>query len=104
MLAIEEAKLPPPRPAVAAATTNIQYGVPGVLTQYAISPIGISSSAADTVVQVRPPKRATATVYGIRMNAPTRFGTATNQNSWSTENGKPAAGRLTATALHSSQT
>jgi hypothetical protein len=32
MLAIEEAKLPPPRPAVAAIRQNAQYGVAGLVT------------------------------------------------------------------------
>jgi hypothetical protein len=32
MLAIELAKLPPPRPAVAAIRQNAQYGVPGFCT------------------------------------------------------------------------
>src|SRR3954470_24921920 len=103
MLAIEEAKLPPPKPAVAAATRNSEYGVPGWVTHQVISATGTSSSAPDTAVQLRPPNRATAAVYGMRMNEPTRFGTATSQNSWSTEKWKPAAGRLTVTALHSSQ-
>jgi hypothetical protein len=33
MFAIEEAKLPPPNPAVMPAAMNIQYGVPGVIRQ-----------------------------------------------------------------------
>jgi hypothetical protein len=47
---------------VVAATRNIQYGVPGFSTHAVISAIGISSSADEAVVQVRPPKRATAAV------------------------------------------
>ena len=57
-----EAKFPPPRPAVAAATRNIEYGVPGLLTQATSSPIGSSRSRTLTTVQLRPPKRGTAKV------------------------------------------
>src|SRR5438067_13782923 len=99
MFAIEDAKLPPPSPAVAAASRNAQYGVPVWVRHHTMEPSGTSSSAADAVVQFLPPNRATATVYGIRMNDPTRFGTATSHSSWSTGKWKPAAGRLTATAL-----
>ena len=37
MFAIEEAKLPPPKPAVAAIRQNTQYGVPGCCTATANS-------------------------------------------------------------------
>ncbi len=36
------------------------------------------------MVQLRPPKIATAAVYGMRRNEPTRFGTAVSQNNWLT--------------------
>jgi len=62
MLAIEEAKLPPPKPAVAAMTQKTQYGVPGCCTTWANSRVGTSRSAALTIVQFRPPKRGTAKV------------------------------------------
>src|SRR3954451_21134464 len=103
MFAIDDAKFPPPSPAVVAASTNIQYGVAGFSTHAVMSASGTSSSADETVVQFRPPNRVTAAVYGIRIAEPTRLGSATSQNNWSTVNRNPAAGRLTATALHSSQ-
>ena len=61
MLAIEEAKLPPPTPAIEATSSSVPYDTPGVRTT-AIATVGASSSAALTQVQVRPPNRATASV------------------------------------------
>src|SRR5512139_3895500 len=104
MFAMLEAKFPPPKPAVTAATTNIQYGVAGLLTHTTSSVHGTSRSSALTTVQLRPPKRATAKVYGNRIVAPTRLGTAASQNSWSTEKSKPACARYTALTLQSIQT
>ena len=79
MLVIEEAKFPPPRPPTAATATNTQYGVPGCMTT-AAKTTGISSNDALTIVQLRPPNRATAKVYGSRSTAPTSVGTATRKN------------------------
>src|SRR4051794_20322893 len=62
MLAIEEAKLPPPNPAVAAIAMNTQYGVSGRWTTKAKSSVGITSSAALTIVQLRPPNFGPANV------------------------------------------
>ncbi len=62
MFAIEEAKLPPPNPAVAAMTQKAQYGVSGFCTATAKSSVGMSSSAALIIVQLRPPKNGTANV------------------------------------------
>ena len=62
MLAIELAKLPPPRPAVAAIRQNTQYGVSGCCTAHAKSSVGTSSSEALTTVQLRPPNFGTANV------------------------------------------
>ena len=42
--------------------------------------VGISSRAALTIVQLRPPNRATAKVYGSRSTAPTSVGTDTRKN------------------------
>ncbi len=61
MLVIEDAKLPPPTPVSAATSRNVRYEVPGCIT-YAAASVGASSSSAETTVQFRPPKRATATV------------------------------------------
>ncbi len=69
MFAIEEEKLPPPTPAVAAQASRTQNCVPCACsasqplgTTIAISSVGISSSAALTVVHALPPKRGTANV------------------------------------------
>src|SRR5512144_208091 len=104
MFAMLEAKLPPPRPAVTAASTNIQYGVAGSLTHTTSSVHGTSRSKALVTVQLRPPNLATANVYGNRIVAPTRLGTAASQNSWFTEKSKPACARYTALTLHSIHT
>ena len=45
--------------------------------KYSVSSVGMSSSSALTMVQLRPPNLAGAIVYGMRMNAPTSVGTAT---------------------------
>ena len=81
MLAIELAKLPPPRPAVAAMRQNTQYGVSGRCTAYANPSVGMSSSAALAIVQLRPPNFGTAKVYGSRSSEPTRLGSATSRKS-----------------------
>ena len=77
MLVIDEAKLPPPKPANAATTMNVVYDVPGCFIKYSVSTVGMSSSSALTMVQLRPPNLAGAMVYGMRMNAPTSVGIAT---------------------------
>jgi hypothetical protein len=61
MLVIEDAKLPPPRPAKHATTTKVVYDVPGCMT-IAARIVGTSSSAGLTIVQLRPPNIATANV------------------------------------------
>src|ERR1700746_34949 len=62
MLAIEEAKLPPPSPAVEATSSISQNGVSGWLTKQARDSVGINSPAAEKMVQLRPPKVVTANV------------------------------------------
>ena len=79
MFVIDEAKLPPPRPAKHATTMNVVYEVPGCMT-IAARTVGTSSRAALTIVQFRPPNFATANVYGSRSTAPTSVGTATRKN------------------------
>ncbi len=86
MLAMLEAKLPPPSPAVAAIARNAQYGVPGSFTATARRTAGTSRSSALTTVQLRPPNRAGANVYGIRSADPTRLGRETIQKSCSVVN------------------
>ncbi len=80
-----EAKLPPPNPASAAITRNIQYGVAGLLTATPSSTAGMISSSALTTVKLRPPNLAGPKVYGTRSTEPIRFGSAINQKSWSVE-------------------
>ena len=62
MFAIELAKLPPPTPPSAATSSSTPNGVSGFETTMPSSVAGISSSAADTIVQFRPPKIATMNV------------------------------------------
>ena len=80
MFAIEEAKLPPPTPAIAASTISVVYDTPGSQQRARRRRVGISSSSALTIVQLRPPNRATAKVYGSRMTDPTSAGTAVRRN------------------------
>ena len=79
MLAIDEAKLPPPTPASPATTSSVEYETPGLMTTAARID-GTSSNAALMTVQVRPPKRATANVYGTRSAAPISAGSAVSRN------------------------
>ena len=69
MLAIEEEKLPPPTPAVAAQSISTQSCVSWLWsashplgTTTARSSAGMNSSDALTTVHARPPKRGTAKV------------------------------------------
>ena len=69
MLAIDDEKLPPPRPAVAAQSSSTQSCVSWLCsssqplgTTMASSSVGMNSSAALIVVHARPPKRGTANV------------------------------------------
>src|SRR6185369_14057305 len=79
MFAIDEAKFPPPTPAIAARTINVVYDTPGRSNR--VTPRhGTNSRAALTTVQLRPPKRATANVYGRRITDPTSAGTAVRRN------------------------
>jgi len=62
MLAMLEAKLPPPRPAVAATSSISQNGVSGCVTKYDKAIVGMTSTAALKIVQLRPPNAVTANV------------------------------------------
>src|SRR5918999_3801661 len=79
MLAIEEAKLPPPTPATAARMMSVVYETPGS-RKIATSTHGTSSMDALKMVQLRPPNIATAKVYGSRSVDPTSAGTAVRRN------------------------
>ncbi len=79
MLAIDEAKLPPPTPATAATTSRVDSETPGSMTASANSS-GTTSSKALNTVQLRPPNLATAKVYGRRSVAPTSAGTIVSRN------------------------
>src|SRR5690606_6233710 len=79
MLVMEEAKLPPPIPASRPTSRNVVKEVPGSITANAAT-VGTSSRAADTIVQFRPPKTATAKVYGTRTTAPTSVTTDVSRN------------------------
>src|SRR5689334_18428304 len=104
MLAIELAKLPPPKPARAATKSMSPKGVSGLETHSARPVVGISRSRAETMVQLRPPKRGTMNVYGMRSVAPTRLGMEMSQKISEVLNVNPAAGSWTTTIDHSCQT
>ena len=57
-----EAKLPPPRPAIADTNSICQYGVSGCVTKYASASVGMNSTVALKIVQFRPPNVVTANV------------------------------------------
>src|SRR5215212_1296228 len=107
MLAIDDEKLPPPTPAVAAHASRIQNCASALWeasqplgTTMATSSTGMSNSDALTVVHSRPPKRGTANVYGMRSVEPIRFGTAVSQNCSGTESAMPTFARLITTIVH----
>ena len=104
MFAIELAKLPPPKPAVAAIRQKAQYGVSGRCTKKAKSRVGTSSSAALIIVQLRPPNLGTANVYGSRSSDPTRLGSATSTKSCCGVKEKPICSRNAELTLQISQT
>lgn len=79
MFVMEEAKLPPPMPASIAQIRNVLNEVPGSITTKAAT-VGTSSRLAETIVQLRPPKIATAKVYGMRTMAPTSVAIETRKN------------------------
>lgn len=62
ILAIDEAKFPPPKPVSAARLSMIQNSVDGSANAMEMPPVGISKSNAEITVQLRPPKRATMNV------------------------------------------
>src|SRR5256885_15793565 len=79
MLVMDEAKLPPPTPVIAARIISVVYETPGLINK-AAGMVGRSSRAALMIVQFRPPKAATASVYGSRSTDPTSAGTAVSRN------------------------
>src|SRR5438552_3696917 len=111
MFAIDDEKLPPPNPAVAAHASSSQNCAPALWcssqplgTTTASSTVGISSKAALMAVHLLPPNLGTAKVYGRRSMEPTRFGTAVSQNCWGKESLIPTLPRLITTIVHSTQT
>src|SRR5688572_2689612 len=104
MFDIELAKLPPPNPASAAASSSTPKGVSGFDTHTASMIDGMSSSAAEMMVQLRPPNFGTRNEYGMRSVAPTRLGIEMSQKISPVPSAKPAAGSDTTTTLQSCQT
>ena len=111
MFAIDEEKLPPPKPASAAHPIRTHSCVPCACeasqplgTRNASRAVGISSSVALNVVHARPPYFGTANVYGMRKNEPTRFGTAVSRNSSPIDMTMPMFARLMTTIVHSTHT
>ena len=104
MFDIELAKFPPPKPARAATNSMTGNGVSGLLTANPSATAGISSRAAEIIVQLRPPSLGTRKVYGRRRVAPTSAGIEMSQKVWLMSKVKPAAGSCTTTMLQSCQT
>src|ERR1700675_49276 len=80
MFVIEDAKLPPPRPASAAHTRYGHSGKPGLASSSRVPIVGINSANAENMVQLRPPNLAVANVYGKRRHAPTKVAVAPSRN------------------------
>src|SRR5438552_16150102 len=81
MLAIDDEKLPPPKPVRQATRSSVSKETPGFSTK-PVTAQGIISNAALMTVQFRPPSLATANVYGIRMAEPTAAGAVVSRNFW----------------------
>ena len=62
MFVIDEAKLPPPSPVSAAHTRYGHSGSPGLASNTMVPTVGISSTSAENMVQLRPPNLAVANV------------------------------------------
>src|ERR1700730_15871565 len=62
MLVIDNARLPPPSPAIPATTMKVVYDVPGWAMKYSVNAVGIANTSAENIVQLRPPNLATANV------------------------------------------
>src|SRR5262249_34744317 len=80
MLVIDDAKLPPPNPVSAAHTRYGHSGRPGLASSTTVPTPGSSRTNAENMVQLRPPKVAVASVYGMRRHAPTSEAVAPNRN------------------------
>src|SRR5437763_6867507 len=111
MLAIDDEKLPPPTPAVAAHKNSTQSctlcdwsNSHPLGTTMASSSVGISNKVALKVVHALPPNLGTANVYGMRSSEPIRFGMSVNKNSSDTDKLMPALARLSTTIVHSTHT
>ena len=104
MFDIELAKLPPPKPARAAAASSTPNGVSGFDTQTASAIVGRSSRPAEMIVQLRPPNLGTRNEYGMRSVAPTRLGIEMSQKISPVLRSNPASGSVTATIDHSCHT
>ena len=84
MLVIDDAKLPPPKPVMAATARNQPNpNSPGFIISIIVSPVGMSSTTAEKIAQLRPPNLAVACVYGIRRQEPTSVAVAAMTNFWS---------------------
>ncbi len=63
MLVIEEAKLPPPNPVMAATARNQPNpNSPGFIISIIVRPVGMRSTTAEKIAQLRPPNFAVAWV------------------------------------------
>src|SRR5438132_6259785 len=111
MLAMEDEKLPPAPPAVAAQPSSTQtctlwvwWSSQPLGTTRASSRVGTNNRTTLTVVHARPPYLGTAKVYGIRSRDPTRLGTSVSRNSSETDREIPWLARLSTTMVQSTHT
>src|SRR5437763_9043222 len=110
MLVIDDEKLPPPNPAVAAHARRIQNCVSWLWwasqplgRMIATSATGMNSSDALIPVHSRPPNLGTAKVYGRRSPEPIRLGNAVSQNDSGSDSTIPMLARLITMIVHSTQ-
>src|SRR5207302_4026885 len=106
MFAIDDEKLPPPTPAVAAHSSSTHSWVSWLWcrshplgTTMAKRSVGMSSRAALIVVHARPPNLGTANVYGMRNIEPMRLGTSVRRNNSDTDRLMPMFARLMTTIV-----
>lgn len=62
MFVIDDAKLPPPRPASPATSRKVVSECPGLTMSHQVRVVGTRSATPLTMAQLRPPKKAVAIV------------------------------------------
>ena len=104
MLAIEQAKLPPPMPDSSAMSWNTHSGVSRLCSAMPVPTAGTISSAVVSHTVLRPPQMRMKKEAGMRVVAPDRPAIAASEKSWSGVKGKPALAICTVMIPHISHT